>query len=307
MEEDPGYDGPVCIQIFAWHINQAVVKNTKVISNEFYNQNDGFQIVRHEAEDGYTTPYQDLNAEGTIIYDNDFTKDRPYMENAVDFKAGGDNSSNPIIMENNRIWGYWAHEDYDPNDPSQGSNKYPPGRTAVVVHFAPRNLHIRNNVFFNSSQGIRAGSDGPRSGFPEACIDSQFTNNLFYNCGIRDQYTSNSDYNNPLEVVDMKNTQVEHNTIITHHANEWCWLWANHSGSTFQYNEVVNGSYVYRWRDGYEGDGGDSAFEATMYNNTDNGSITAEQAGYTEDFVFTYDKYTNNPKVMTLTNAVKPA
>ncbi len=60
----------VCISLINWGSDYYEIKNTKVINNEFVNQNDGFQSNRSPKYSNAEGRYQDANVEGTIIDGN---------------------------------------------------------------------------------------------------------------------------------------------------------------------------------------------------------------------------------------------
>ncbi|WP_415407813.1 hypothetical protein ACLHDG_04590 [Sulfurovum sp. CS9] len=285
-QRDPGYDGSVCIQIQAWGTNYFQVHNTKVINNEFYNQNDGFQIVRG-AVSNYRTAYQDGNAEGTIVDSNHFYKDVPYMENAIDIKCGSDNPNNPVIISNNYMWGYRQHPDYVPGS-------YGPGVSAIQGHYSPKNIHIINNVFFDCETAINIGSNGPSTGFDKGFIGSVIKNNLIYDCGggTRTRY--------PLKFSSMRDTDMSHNSFVNNHYKYYAFLAFNGASmqeTYFRNNDICGESS--EWSEEKYINSNHSAFINSLSSNTNCAKI------YNKDLVFTADKFTNNPRVITLENAIE--
>ena len=280
-QRDPGYDGPVAVQIMDWGVKELEVHNTKVINNEFYNQNDGFQIVR-TAVDGHTKPWQDVNAEGTILDSNLFHKDVPYMENAIDLKGGSLNPNNPVIISNNVMWGYRKHPDYV-------SGSYGSGKTAILAHHDPKNIHFINNIIFDSDEAIRAASDGPRSGFSKAFVDSIIENNVFYKCGGNGRYA--------IFMASSINLHMNNNYYIKSQHDEG-YIYAN--TGTFNNNKVAlpyGGNITFDVHPDYPNS---SSFQDGMDATQ---TVSNETLG---DFIFTWDKFTNSPQQITLPKVMAP-
>ncbi len=173
------------------------IMNTKIINNEFYNQNDAIMPVRFINPD--TGLRQPLDVEGLLcacnqMYIDDNTK--PTTENGFDFKGGSMNPENPVIITGNIIWGYTG----------VGTR----GETAVVGHYNVRNTIFTKNVIFDSAHCVGAGSGGPPNNEGEGNLRtgfaySELTDNLFYNCG--------DDGHFPLKLSSYA-TIVEENTLI---------------------------------------------------------------------------------------------
>lgn len=290
-----GYDGPVCIQLATWDTHYGQIWNTKIINNEFYNQNDGVQLVRGPV-DGYTTLYQDNNFEGTIIDSNKFTKDIAFMENAMDFKCGSDNPNNPVIVSNNVMWGYNRHPDYiwDPDNP----NSYPPGITAIVCHHNPKNVHFIDNIFFDNYVGLGAGAgDGDATGFYLSLIDSRVNNNIFYDSG-------NIAYDEqPFQISSHKNTNADGNYIIAPRIEDVIYTHSSYDSpaqNSLAETKIVaplNGTWdivgdnIVPWTTTY------AASLATTYE--------MDRTNFT-DYKFTWGAFGNTPEVITLTQVLDP-
>jgi len=102
-----------------------------------------------------------LNYEGTIVDNNhmyinneiytdcngnhDINGECAYAENAIDLKAGSNNPNNPIIISNNKMWGFRK---------SDRTNSYlgDPG-AAIPIHYNVKNVLIRDNLIFDSVLG----------------------------------------------------------------------------------------------------------------------------------------------------------
>jgi len=163
--------------------NGESIKNTIVVNNEIINYVDAFQTVRLY---GAYKIGSEINFEGTIVFNNDMyvtnimysdgkghsttQGERSFTENAVDLKGGSSNPSNPIIVSNNRMWGYKTVDNTYSNIADAGN--------AMVVHYDVRNVKIENNIIFNSNNGLMGG--GPL-GNRYPLEDSVIKNNIFYN------------------------------------------------------------------------------------------------------------------------------
>ena len=131
------------------------IKNTNILHNEIHNFNDGIHLLWREQ-------IQSVNFDGTVIYDNDISVDKTiytdcmgkpdengtcsYSENAIDIKSGSKDANNPIVVKNNRLWGFRKS---DQTDSSLGD----PG-AAIVIHYGVRYVSISDNTIFDSVQGI---------------------------------------------------------------------------------------------------------------------------------------------------------
>lgn len=118
--------------------------NNKVLDCEIRNFNDGVQISENE-DDAF------VPVDGTVIDGNDvyLTPERwryenggeyADAENAFDFKAGTDDADSPILVTNNRCWGFRYTA---PSIASQGKSS---SGACVTNHVASRNLLFANNI-----------------------------------------------------------------------------------------------------------------------------------------------------------------
>lgn len=284
-QNDPGYDGGVAVQIAAWGAKFGQIHNTKVINNEFYNCNDGFQIVRRPLNDG-TGKYQDFNAEGTILDSNKFYKDVPYMENAFDLQAGSKNQSNPIIISNNIMEGYKRHPDYVPGP-------YPAGQSAIMLHYEPHYVRIYDNVFFDCAKSIDTGAGTQSFGFPYAVSESKIYNNIMASCGDK-KYGLH-----PIHASSIRNADFHDNYIINPR-NKVAYLHSNKTNSFFRNTKVVNpfnGVIEFFVRDGFQND---AQFTTSMGT-----TVEVDGSAYT-DFVYIRDAFTNSPQTITYAKILDP-
>ncbi len=136
------------------HVN---IINNKILNNDIVNAVDGIQLVN-------TNPLllKSLNYEGTVIDSNTIHIDNKiytnckgvpqqdgqcaYAENAIDLKVGSLNFNNPIIISNNKMWGYRQADKTKSNLDDIG--------VILPIHYDVRNISIKDNVLFNSRFGL---------------------------------------------------------------------------------------------------------------------------------------------------------
>jgi hypothetical protein len=148
-------------------VGYTTVLDTHFLNNEVYNCSDGLQLVsRRNPIEGVTG--QD-NYSGTIIDNNDFYLTNAYWsnckgqqsndgqcsfaENAIDIKAGAADSKKPVVISNNRMWG-WNKTDNDCLDNKRCSGLDSQG-SAISIHFyGAKNITINNNIIWQSNRGV---------------------------------------------------------------------------------------------------------------------------------------------------------
>ena len=207
------------------------ITNTKILNNEIKNFVDGFQAIRMST--------LNLNYEGTILDNNTIYIDNTiytdcngnhdpegqcaYAENAIDLKAGSNNPNNPIVISNNKMWGYKKSDTTNSELNDHG--------TAIAGHYNVKNLLIENNLIMDSDFGININSplDG-LSSINNANINNNiFQNILNYPIGLvsasdisitNNLFTDLKKYPNLqygiywLLVINSKNIQVENNRVF---------------------------------------------------------------------------------------------
>jgi len=286
----------VCISLFTYGDQMVTIKNTKIINNEIVNQGDGIQTVRHNRNsDG---KLQDANYEGTIIDSNDIyitsdiytdgkgnytpTGKYAYAEDAIDLKVGSDNPANPIVITNNNMWG---------SRKSDGTNSsISSGGGEIVVHYGVKNVIINDNVMFNASSGIASGDNNR---FQYSMSDSEIKRNIFYDLGTI------TDVKYPLFFADL-NADI----VIQDNVTKDC---RSHQGYfirclRFNYtkNVIINQKYAGIYTNP-EKRNVNSVFTPKSNYTT----VEGISEGYTEDYVFTTDNFTNSPRVISLKNVLK--
>lgn len=290
----------VAISLMHYGAEYVEVKNTKIINNEIVNAGDGFQAVRHNRpSDG---KLQDANCEGTILDGNDIYIDSSiytdgngnytpngeyaYAEDAIDLKIGSDNASNPIVISNNHMWGSRESDRTGSLTSSHGG--------LIVVHYGVKNVLIHDNVMFDSLAGIGSGDNNR---FPYSMSASEIKRNIFYEIGNLNGIggiSAESFY-----FADQNADIVIQDNMIKDGRGQQALFW---TATRFNYtnNVIIN----------QEESGINTS---TTYRNTDtvltpNQNYTTDQgiaAGYTKDYTFTTDKFTNTPRVISLKNVLK--
>lgn len=186
------------------------ITGTQILYNEIYNCNDGFQAVWRS---GTTSNYA-----GTVVYGNDISVDSniytdcsgnfnvngecSYSENGVDIKAGSDSADNPMIIKNNRLWGF------RPSD-TTNSNLADPG-AALVVHYGVKNISIDDNIIFDTTRGIVIAD---KNVFDYALTSSQVTGNILSNT-----------YSYPISLEDAVSIALSENVVINGSDRPWLTL-----------------------------------------------------------------------------------
>ncbi len=276
--------------------------HNKIIRNEFRNQNDGVQFSVTPVEFGPigTGIHEFANIGGTILDDNDFYiegltwDDYLEIENAYDLKTGSpdpkpdakhdnpkDNPFIPCIISNNRAWGYlgetWEHTWWGGTDPFINS------------------MHanwwiIKNNIAFDSTGGWAWWSNSHANGMHSGMSDSKIYNNITFRCGSR---KGNDNRYWPWKMAAMKNTQCYNNYTIEPKAHTIGKIYNNYGNSSFKMKVVdpLNGSFNVIKQDNHKW------FEY---------EVTEVSRNWFRDYIFTYDKFTANPKKMVLPKALPP-
>lgn len=278
------------------------VLHTKIIRNEFRNQNDAFQASVHPPLYGPigTGIYQYANVGGLIINDNDmwitYIADR---ENGTDTKCGSPNPKLPVdpvtnpdldcIISGNRLWGY--------NDPvwhlSGGAND------AILASMHSNGYKIYDNVIFDSIVGMAGGSNSSNSGIYYSYVDSEIYNNIIIGAGDPD-----NNYNNltgSIRYHSLRGTNVHDNYFIAPLSDKIGVFGDNRNGSYFTDNKVVAPYLGLPFYCDHSDGSSDAAFIASC-----DTTYEVSRNGFT-DYVFTMDKFTNNPTEVRLSEVLDPA
>ena len=279
-----------------WNLYSLEVKNLKIINNEFKNHNHHIQLCRHNNPDG---KLQDVNFEGAIIDSNDFYNDGGVRtdcngnsdpnggcnrtEMLVVLKGGSDNPNNPVAVTNNHFWGTRYCDKKNPD----GSTSYRSASgESFEAYIGTKNLIVTDNVFFDSEQALKFAD---RYDFPWGTENVQVKRNLLYDVGS----FRNNEKAVPFWMNQGDKMHASENVFINTRM-DYAVFRSNGSDVYFGNNDIVNPDR------GIGGIGNEPQ-------GTDTNRIysSAEEAGYTEDYTFTTDKFTNNPRQITLENVLK--
>jgi len=259
------------------------IKNTKVINNEIVNYVDAFQAIKWNGSN--------LNYEGTIVSNNDMYVDSKlysdcsghqtptgscsFSENAIDLKSGSSNPQNPMIITNNRMWGFKKSDRTNTSLSDWG--------TAVGIHYGVNNVVFENNIIFNSDRGISIAD--PREGY--AMRNSSISKNILYNINGLGIYISYSD-----------NIKIEKN-IINDISNQWL-MGNTTTNSTIKCNAVADSiatNFSFSSTSIYDSNIFYNTLQGTIKSSTDDIYSNIVDAHY-NNLSFITDKYTNNPKTI---------
>jgi len=279
------------------------IKNTKIVNNEVYNFVDGFQAVKTgSAHQNY------INYEGTIIDYNHFfidsliytdcngnhdgNGDCAYAENAIDLKSGSENPNNPFIITNNMMWGYREAD-------KTNSSLSDPG-AVIVAHFNVNNVLIKNNLLFDATRGIAVGN--PVNG--AAMRNSEFSNNIIYGIIGYSLVIYDSD-----SLTFKNNLNKETGADLANINFSYWWVFHNSSIMKTEHNLSVNtydklgvrnsSSSLMPLNNGYY-----NSTAGQMQDITDSIYTIDPTLNY-YDLVFTTNRYTNNPKLITIPKVLK--
>ncbi len=260
----------IAINILDWNVSHFECMGTKIINNEFAECDDGIQISRAL----FSGTRQSVDFQGTIIDSNViYITSAIYgytAENAIDVKGGTSNASNPIIVTNNKIWGYMGTGTAD---------------SATVFHYTTENLKFNNNILFNNKIGFGTGSSGDAT-YNKGIVGGEVTGNLFYNSGVSPKAAVKAGSSQQLNIHD--NTQID----TSYQYGYFTGLY----DSTFYSDNIHVDCTTSHYSDGC----------SSEFNTSLSSIIVENRSLYTEDIVVDYDVFTQNPKQITLTNAVKP-
>ncbi len=272
------------------------IKNTKIINNEFLDHKP-MRLARAPLTNDRTNhnaPRQHANFEGTIFDSNtvEYTKrirtdcngnfDINWAcmisEGGPDYKSGSDNVNNPVIFSNNHFWGI------RPGQSNWGTIGAGAG-TALVVYMGAKHVKIRNNIIFDGTNGFIIADKYDAKYWTEYI---EVTGNLLYNLGVR------SKANNATSILISQSLNgIVENNIFVNSRGAWADIRSNQN-LFFGNNTVINSEDKY-----------------ILHSNAPNGMNTnkiyktSKEAWYTKDYSFVTDKFTNNPRTITLKNALK--
>ncbi|HHD80323.1 MAG TPA: hypothetical protein ENK99_01750, partial [Campylobacterales bacterium] len=167
------------------------VYGTKVINNEFINVK-GLRLNSFEKPNTNFKEGQEKHFDGTIFYNNtvEYTSDiRTDCKGnlnpkgscmlgeaaAMAMKGGSSNPNNPILIQNNKVWGYRKSD--NSSNPHSGSVGY-----GFLAYMNTENMYMSNNIIFDGTAGIVISD---RYWEPQGTLNATIVNNIIVNCGQR--------------------------------------------------------------------------------------------------------------------------
>lgn len=264
------------------------VHGTKVINNEFINAKPG-RLNRYTG--------QDCQFNGTVVDSNtvEYTKkvrtdcNGNLNENGecmagessgFSAKYGSVDPDNPVIFSNNKIWGGRIA---DPTLENLSG-----AAIGFILYVGAPNVHVLNNVIFDGEAGITLGD---RYDKPHGTEHIEVTGNLIVDCGSR----PHAPWTNSLTITQAYYANIHDNTIINPRG-VGLKVKNNDEGCYVGNNTIVNPSNeMITSPNKYPVAGFDTNIEYA----------TAAEGKYTEDYSFVTDKFTNNPRTITLHNVIK--
>jgi hypothetical protein len=193
-----------------------------------------------------------------------------------------------MIISNNHVWGFRQSDTTDSSISSYGGG--------IGTHLGVYNIKIINNVVFDTMDGI-AGASGARQDEPYGMMNAEIKHNLLYEVGPILKRPANA-----LRFSMSKNIYASENVIIN--SRDDYAMVASSKGAVCVHDNIIinqaNGDTVENrnnWSEFRDG------INRCLQTNTFYGSTAA--AGYTKDYTFVTDKFTNTPRVIRLKNALK--
>lgn len=271
------------------------VFNTKITGNEFVDCKPG-RVNRYANESAATPHGQYANFNGTIFAYNtaeyttakrtdgngNFTPTGDYYAGETtgfEFKSGSNDVNNPCIVEHNHIWGFRVADETFGDLSNAGAG--------FLAYMGSNHVKIRYNYIFDGTDGIFISD---RYDEPYGTDYLEIHDNTIVDCG-----TSAKHWTRSLRISNANNYTIKNN-IIKDSRDVWATLYGNFNGGYLGLNDVINPGAPLDLTDNATLDTSDGD---NIYN-------TPAEGGYTEDYSFTTDKFTNNPRVIKLKNVLKP-
>jgi len=282
----------------------AVIKNTRIVNNEVRNFVDGAQTIRTNIDRTISN-----NFEGTIIDNNHFYIDKTiytdcygnhdesgscaYAENALDLKVGSANPQNPVIISNNKMWGFRKSDETNSDLGDSGA--------LMPMHYGVDHVVIKNNIGFDSAEGYSIAD--PR--FGASIRNSSIENNIFQNISGMAVFVADS------QQLTIRNNVFK--DIAVDHPHHWMAAYDNTSLTFSQNLAVSTHDKTARLGSGNVNFvASNNQYFKTIYTqiaDTANGTDVVLETDPTDsynDLVFTTDRYTKNPRTITVPKVLKP-
>lgn len=279
-----------------WNKNGTLI-NTKILNNEIRNSNDGIQTILHPEIPLIKVQFPGTLIEGNHIYiDTDVYTDGngnidpngkfALTENAIDIKAASYDITNPLVIRKNIFWG-WRRTDKN----GGGSGSW---GSALGTHFEPHNVIIEKNLIFDSNRAISWQSG----------INGTIKHNVLYDIG----YNTDGNTGYSMFTYTSKNVNVEKNIIYPKDKKgRWFSTYNDETNLKVFSNVAIDAATCQGTRTDT------TTFNNNYHYNTTRQKYHDEDGKYYpdvgsanhEDFTFTTDIFTNNPRTITL-KGIKP-
>lgn len=275
--------------------------NVKLLNNEIYNCNDGimtFQIVANNNICSMTNGLIQGNEIwiDTLIYsDGAGNQDSDglyaFAENAIDIKFGSTDSTMPLVIKENRVWGFRTSDN--------GGGAYDSWGEAIVAHFGVRYLNILNNTVYNSNRGIaNSGLEGASFSVDSVLISG----NIIFNIGFKAVGgTEEANYNNTSIRAHFENNIIR---ALDNTSSKWYVYNNDETNLWVNDNVIINSNQEGGARSGTT-TMEDNWYYGTTRINVGDGTFDADQfAANMADTTFVIKRFSLNPEVVTIEDVV---
>jgi len=266
-----------------WNAANTVIENCHIINNEIVNANDGIMPLRDDYGTGKLANYpglkilfNDISANEEIYTNGQGLKDVNGLfsmsENGIDIKAGSDEENNPVYIAFNHIWGFRKTDKV-----IGGSGSYGDG---IGLHFNVKNCVIKHNFVFDCERILSIQDSG-------GVIDPFYPDenpvsarNIF----ISENYFSGQKSDYAFSFWESKDVTFSDN-VLNCNGKAYAVFNGNEQNLKHIDNILIN------FKD---------AIERKPVNNTVLIANIEHYTGKLNDYSFTTDKFTNNPKIKTI-------
>lgn len=266
-----------------WNAANTVIENCRIVNNEIVNANDGIMPLRDDYGSGKLANFpglkilfNDISVNEEIYTNGQGIKDVNGLfsmsENGIDIKAGSDEIDNPVYIAHNHIWGFRKTDTKIGGSGSSGEG--------MVIHYNTKNCVLKHNVIFDCERILSIQDSGgvidpfyPDES-PLSARNLKIANNIF--SGQLSSYS--------LTFWDSKNIEFIDN-VMNCNGKAWAVFNGSEENLTIKDNILLN-------------------FKPAIFRNAVNKTVLIDNienfTGKLNDYSFTTDKFTNNPKIKTI-------
>ena len=261
------------------------VYDTIICDNEIKNTLDGIQLIWRN---WVTRIYDGTIIDNNLIWvDSDiYTNkvggtdgvgwDYSYSEDAIDIKRASINPDKPLIISNNKMWGF-----------RKCANDGDPGTWISLTSYS-QNTKIYNNIIFDSFRSLQSHAWSP---------NLEFKNNIVYDTDkVPFDYNATSFF-----VYNSVNFQIDNNTFVSNNDNVSVQFETNTGVPYFRKNLFVNNVIANRHSNSSL-NASDNYFYDTpnWIKGVGDVNVSSTSEAKMSDYSFQYDIFTNSPKQKTL-------